>query len=79
MPAKKGSTYSIGKRQHLHVPCKVSPEIRDLAKAMTRGDVEAVVAIIYTTDGDEYRIHDIGRREPFSVAADLREMLSRFS
>ena len=51
----------------------------DSFMAMMRGNVEAVVAIIYTTDGDEYRIHDIGRREPFSVAADLRDMLNRFT
>lgn len=82
MPRKKASTpavYYVGKRPHLHVPCKVSPEIKDLAKAMLAGNVEAVVAIIYTTDGDVYRIHDIGRLKPFDVAADVQEMASRFS
>lgn len=82
MPRKKPvapKVYYVGKRPHLHVPAKNSPEIKDLARAMLAGNVEAVVAIIYTTDGDEYRVHDVGRLSPFAIAADLQEMASRFS
>jgi len=71
------TTYRIGARQHLHVPYRKSKEIKDLAKAMTAGNVEAVVAIIYTTDGDTYTVWDIGRKPPFDVIADMQEVLNK--
>ncbi len=82
MPRKKTpapETYNIGKRPHLHVPYRCSPEIKDLAKAMTSRNVEAVAALVYTTDGDIYEIYDIGRLAPHDVAADLQALMSKFT
>lgn len=77
--SKPKGTYKVGERPHLDVRKKASPEIKDLAKAMTRGNVEAVVAIVYMTDGDVWRIWDIGRKEAHDVRADLIELSGRLA
>jgi hypothetical protein len=77
MPRKKSAVFYVGQRPHLHIPKKTSPEIKQLAKAMVDGNVEAVAAIIYMTDGDVWRIHDIGRLEAHEIRADLIELAGR--